>query len=323
MGLKDSALAGLHGALVAKARIAPPRGRLLAIMLHSVSPDLGSALNGPLDPFQPMTVDDLETLIRGVRAIGYRFATTDEVRAGGPDDALALLTFDDGYANNLRALSVLERENVPAVIFATTGAVAQGRGFWWDALFRQMTAAGRSPAETAAEADTLKMRTWQEIEAAVAERCGAKWFEPVGDEDRPMTIGELQGLARHPLIEIGNHTHDHAILTRQAADEAERQLRLAQENLTAWLGGIPRTAAYPNGNTSDAVIEAATGMGINLAVTVTPGLEALPLNVGGQRSMGIHRFMPVSTRPIAAQVARFAIGAARADDGSDPLTGGA
>lgn len=313
MGLKDGALTGLHRALVAKARVAPPRGRLLAIMLHSVSTDLESALNGPLDPFQPMTVDDLTTLIRSVRTVGYRFAKTDEVRSAGPDDALALLTFDDGYANNLRAIPLLERESVPAVIFATTGAIANGRGFWWDALHRQAQAAGRSRAETAAEVDALKMSTWQEIEAAVAERCGARWFEPVSDEDRPMTIAELQTVARHPLIEIGNHTHDHAILTRQPADEVGRQLGLAQDHLTTWLGSTPRSAAYPNGNTSDAIVETARDVGIDLAVTVTPGIEPLPLCGSGERAMTVHRFMPVSTRPISSQVARFAIGTARTD----------
>jgi len=48
-----------------------------------------------------------------------------------------VVTFDDGYADNLwHAKPLLEQYNVPATIFVTTGYVGQNREFWWDELER-------------------------------------------------------------------------------------------------------------------------------------------------------------------------------------------
>ena len=46
-----------------------------------------------------------------------------------------VLTFDDGYADNLyNAKPLLERYDVPAIIFLVTEAVGKERNFWWDEL---------------------------------------------------------------------------------------------------------------------------------------------------------------------------------------------
>jgi len=51
-----------------------------------------------------------------------------------PHHAIAV-TFDDGYVDNLRnAKPILERYNVPATVFVTSGYVGQNREFWWDEL---------------------------------------------------------------------------------------------------------------------------------------------------------------------------------------------
>lgn len=48
-----------------------------------------------------------------------------------------VVTFDDGYADNLlQALPLLEKHEIPATVFVTTGLVQQREHFWWDELSR-------------------------------------------------------------------------------------------------------------------------------------------------------------------------------------------
>jgi peptidoglycan/xylan/chitin deacetylase (PgdA/CDA1 family) len=55
--------------------------------------------------------------------------------ATGPERSI-VVTFDDGYADNLTALPILEANEVPATVFVVSGAVGKPDAFWWDLLTR-------------------------------------------------------------------------------------------------------------------------------------------------------------------------------------------
>ena len=61
-------------------------------------------------------------------------------------NATVVLTFDDGYADNLySAKPLLERYDVPATVFVVAGYVGGEREFWWDELERLLLHPGSRP----------------------------------------------------------------------------------------------------------------------------------------------------------------------------------
>lgn len=71
--------------------------------------------------------------IKLLRKLGYRFSTLSEAIAS-PARKSAVLTFDDGYADNFtNAFPVLKKLDVPATIFVITGDVGKSGVVWEDA----------------------------------------------------------------------------------------------------------------------------------------------------------------------------------------------
>jgi peptidoglycan/xylan/chitin deacetylase (PgdA/CDA1 family) len=61
-------------------------------------------------------------------------------------DRTVVITFDDGYANNLhKAKPLLERYSIPATVFVTTAYTNQDREFWWDELEQILLQPGTLP----------------------------------------------------------------------------------------------------------------------------------------------------------------------------------
>ena len=281
-------------------RLRGDRPALLGFMFHSLFADRAEVESGLLDPFQPVTVADLRAFIEIFLEAGYRFVAPADLEAGlMPEGRYALITFDDGYANNLRLLPILQEFDVPATLFVSANHLAEAKGYWWDVHYRESHKRGLPTDQVDAERDRLKELAPAQIDAELAGRFGAEALRPVGDSDRPMTESELKAFAADPRVTIGNHTADHARLTLCSDAEIVSQIRTCQDFLSTVLGITPEIIAYPNGDHDDRVVRIAAENGLRFGVTVEPCKTPLPLVP--EQQMTVPRFMPTGGPDLRAQ----------------------
>jgi peptidoglycan/xylan/chitin deacetylase (PgdA/CDA1 family) len=68
------------------------------------------------------------------------------LESGSRGNDAVVITFDDGYADNLyNAKPLLERYDIPATVFVTSGYVGSNREFWYEALERILLHTGPLP----------------------------------------------------------------------------------------------------------------------------------------------------------------------------------
>lgn len=69
----------------------------------------------------------------------------EHLRSGTLPKRTVVITFDDGYADNMVARELLEKHDIPATVFVTAGTVGTGCGFWWDELDQLLLHPGPLP----------------------------------------------------------------------------------------------------------------------------------------------------------------------------------
>lgn len=225
--------------------------------------------------FRPIALSKLVQLIRERRRI--------------PDRTI-VVTFDDGYRNNLvLAAPLLRRYRVPATLFVTTGLIGTDRWMWayeleemflrespallgeasGNAQLAQLCGMGLSRRNTAlACVQLLKMFPDQQKDE-VMQRLRARFPMEVDEENRFLSWDEVREI-RNFGVEIGAHTVTHPLLNRLPLDAAEREMVESQKTLERELGEPIRLFAYPNGN-STPELEALAARHFDAAVTTTAG----------------------------------------------------
>ena len=137
------------------------------------------------------------------------------------------LTFDDGWLEFLDVIAVLEEFNTSATLFIAPGEIYRGR-VWTDGLSVPQRQALYSKSEDERIA---------EVEKLIKSR-----------GRRLMNEAEVKDVARHPLVNIGNHTWSHLSCPHRPIEEVLSEIDRSQKVLTEWTGGVaPTDFAYPFG----------------------------------------------------------------------------
>jgi peptidoglycan/xylan/chitin deacetylase (PgdA/CDA1 family) len=124
----------------------------------------------PNDPYLlAVTPAHFAEQLEVIRRYGFPMSLRQMVQAlqaGKVPKRGVVVTFDDGYADNLYAAKpLLERYEIPATVFVTTGHVGYPFEFWWDELDRVLLQPGTLPSRLELSLDG-RAWNWELGEAA-------------------------------------------------------------------------------------------------------------------------------------------------------------
>jgi peptidoglycan/xylan/chitin deacetylase (PgdA/CDA1 family) len=263
------------------------------------------------DPFgQCVTPANFADHLRALRQ-DYTVMALDELverlPRGAYSDRTVAVTFDDGYVDNYTtAYPLAAHFEIPLTIFVTVAPVMERKPFWWDQLavslldaraetlslciggephhFTHHTPSERSASALAIQRLLLPLNEEERafVLAQVAERGGDSQGQETLDGARPLTVAELQQLAKLPNVQIGAHTMNHPRLSNLSEEGQHAELRQSRLHLMELTGQAISLISYPFGKATDispatAAIAAAEGYGAAFMTTPRPLLPGMAL----------------------------------------------
>lgn len=220
-----------------------------------------------------------------------------------------LVTFDDGYRNNLHhAVPILLQYGIPATFFLTAAHIGQNRLLWPTEVYRAIlywpsskvpmpdgsyfTVASNEMQKRVALAGWVREFCKSLSEDAKSQylvRLRERAFPELTPDDAEMfgflswdEVIKMQTLG----FDLGSHTVDHCVLTRVDGVRLRHELQSSKDHIEQVLQRSCASLAYPNGGLEDCsaeVFSAAEDAGYKLGFTTKPGActrqnSALALN---------------------------------------------
>jgi len=201
-----------------------------------------------------------------VRQLAYPLSLAelnDALATGRLPRNSVVITFDDGYADNLIAAKpLLERYDIPATVFVASGAIRSSREFWWDELERVFLQPGSLPPELRLEIDSSEY-VWSLQDSAVYS---------AGMAERYRMWRASDGLPS------GRHRAYHGLCRLLRAVDAESRLQITDQ-IVAWAGLMPDSRMTHRALTKVEVQQLAEGRIVEVgAHTIThPALSSRPV----------------------------------------------
>jgi peptidoglycan/xylan/chitin deacetylase (PgdA/CDA1 family) len=280
------------------------RSHVIVLMIHGTMDGDSASTWTPLrDRVSPK---HLEKVLR-VLAPRYRFVSLDEaadiVAGKKPSKRAMVVTFDDGYRNNLtHALPVLRRYGVPATVFLPTGNIDGQKPFWYDRIDYALQSAKIQQLEYRLDSTTLLLRgtdreqlkhSFEELRTKakgmgcteeemvrrlehlaeeLERRSQSRLSEMMADDPWAgfLTWSEARA-AQSGGVQFGSHTVDHVALATADRQSICEQLTRSKEALERELGTPCRHIAYPYGSFSPVVAELTRKCGYSAGVTTEVG----------------------------------------------------
>jgi peptidoglycan/xylan/chitin deacetylase (PgdA/CDA1 family) len=230
-----------------RVRSGPHRSGLV-LLYHRIADDAPDPWNLCVTPVH------FEQHLEVLRRVGHPVSLTRLTDGAGTrrlPSRPTVVTFDDGYADNLqRARPLLARHDVAATVFVSTGYTGGSREFWWDELERVLLCPGRLPPRLQLEVGG-DARTWNIAEDALYDDASATRDRDWRWRDAPPTRRHGVFLELYRILQPLSHAERRRRLdellawapTTRPARESRRQLT-ADEVRALAAGGLVEVGAH-------------------------------------------------------------------------------
>ena len=168
----------------------------------------------------------------------------DRLARGERLNKQVVLTFDDGYRNNLTAAApILRRYGAPFSVYLATEAIGSARLLRLNELYLLYARGKLSHAETMAlraKVRTLPVADTATMVEEFAGRATPEDREALAESFAMLSWEEVRELSRVPGAEIGAHTHSHCNLAVEPPESRRRELETCRDTIALTFG---KTAA--------------------------------------------------------------------------------
>ena len=208
----------------------------IVLAFHGVYDD--SFVKQPLETSRIISSSDFEKIIKWLNG-AFEFLTFDQYVNG---EKGVLITFDDGYENNLTvALPLLEKYSAPAIVFVSCCHIKK----------EQNHSRMKPSSYPSFKQDEISTNN--------------HYFDG-------LTHSQLRELNSSPLIEIGNHTFHHKDLVNLDYPDLKSEIQDATDFIERITGSRPRLFAYPFGSFSNTSIQVLNDLGYEYGFALENGV---------------------------------------------------
>lgn len=274
------------------------QNQAVVLTYHGVVPEIPRGYEYEYRNF--VTVRQFESQIRFLLRRYRPLTVTDFFEPGRDIGGGFLITFDDGFRNNLKyAVPVLQKYHLQGCFFVTTGLVNTRQLLWTEAITRRVQRTRKkelllnwngsekvipigNPEQREALSGRLRnalKKLPPQMRDEVMAQCREQ-LSDVSDEITPddeerylfMTWDEVRQMIQAGQ-QVGSHTHTHPMLGTLTDAESRIELQRSRELLEAETGVSCLTFSYPNGeaeNFTDFHISQLRELGYRCAFTQIP-----------------------------------------------------
>ena len=255
---------------------------------HTLGPD-----DDQMDAWTVLRVQDFRRQLNHLKS-KFDIVTMDQA-VGAPTSPKprAVITFDDGDIGLHRhLLPLLDAEKVPVTVYIATAQIETGTPYWFDKVMNAL----QSPEPVTIDLTHHGLKSW-----TIGPETGAARWTSISDlletlksvpwKNRdaitqdvlaqtkdllpqnatalaPLSVDQLQELAKSPWVTIGAHSHCHSLLDQIPLSAVKNSLTQCKTLLEDWTGQEIRHFAYPNGNHSEDVRNVVKELGFTTATTL-------------------------------------------------------